>query len=322
MASLFYLLGLALSGCGTVPIERYIPSPGEARIRSETRLRAKRRSYRLYVPSSWKPDEAWPLVVMIHGAFSDTEAMARETGFNTLAEEENFLVVYPEGMGLFGFLQHWNAGHCCGKAAKEHWDDIGFLNQVIEEVTDSLNVDRSRVYMAGFSNGAMLTYRYVSENPWKVAAFAVVAGSPGGREHPEDPTWMIPEPSRPVPMILLHGDADDRVPYAGKTANEGESEREYTSVEDAIRFWLGVIPHARLHSEGSLFSGAVGFRKWSDPQGDLVLEAYRLRGWGHQWPDAYFMRQLEEENPLSEFRGTQLIWSFFDRHSLPSGTVP
>ena len=89
--------------------------------------------------------------------------MEKFSGFSALADREKFLVLYPDGMGLFGYLQHWNAGHCCGKAAKDKVDDVGFIAAAIEDVCDHLRVDRSRIYMLGFSNGGMMAYRFAAE---------------------------------------------------------------------------------------------------------------------------------------------------------------
>jgi hypothetical protein len=36
--------------------------------------------------------------------------------------------------GIMGFLQHWNAGHCCGKTADDNWDDVGFVTAALEDV--------------------------------------------------------------------------------------------------------------------------------------------------------------------------------------------
>ena len=93
-----------------------------------------------------------PLVVVIHGAFDTAEGMEKITRFSQLADREGFMVLYPNGMGLLGFRQHWNAGHCCGKADNDQVDDVGFVAATIEDVCVRFKVDRNRIYMVGFSN--------------------------------------------------------------------------------------------------------------------------------------------------------------------------
>ena len=73
-------------------------------------------------------------MIVIHGAFSTAREMERMSGFSRLADREGFIVVYPNGIGLLGYLQHWNVGQCCGKAAKDGVDDLGFVRAVVEGV--------------------------------------------------------------------------------------------------------------------------------------------------------------------------------------------
>jgi len=106
-----------------------------------------KRSYLVHVPPNYDRRKPLPLVVVIHGAFDTAAGMETYSGFSALSDRENFLVLYPNGMGLFGYLQHWNAGHCCGKAAKDKIDDVGFIEAAIEDVCSQLRVDRQRVFV-------------------------------------------------------------------------------------------------------------------------------------------------------------------------------
>jgi len=72
-----------------------------------------------------------------------------------------------------------------------------------------------RIYMVGLSNGGMLAYRYAAERTVRLAACAVVAGAIDSRIDSADPVWTLPVPDRPLPMLILHGDADPTVPYDG-----------------------------------------------------------------------------------------------------------
>ena len=80
-----------------------------------------------------------------------------------------------------GFIQHWNAGHCCGKAADEAEDDVGFVELVVKDAARRVQVDAARVYVTGFSNGGMLVYRAMAERTGLFAAAAPLAATHGGR---------------------------------------------------------------------------------------------------------------------------------------------
>ena len=101
--------GVLTAGCSSAPE----PSPGLAGTtvvrKTQIKFNGLRRSYRIHVPSGYEPQNAMPLVIVIHGAFSTAKQIEKETGFSRLADRHGFIVSYPNGIGIFGFLQHWNA---------------------------------------------------------------------------------------------------------------------------------------------------------------------------------------------------------------------
>jgi polyhydroxybutyrate depolymerase len=145
-----------LLGLGVAPVlassrpESDLPSPGTYDQKTEIRAAGFRRSYRWHLPEGYDGRTPLPLVVAIHGAFSGAKAFERETGFSALADREGFIVAYPNGIGLFGLLRHWNSGHCCGKARKDDIDDVGFVATVIDQISERLLVDRGRIYVVGY----------------------------------------------------------------------------------------------------------------------------------------------------------------------------
>jgi len=128
------LLTLSIANCMAA-----LPKEGPAvsktyKNKVDMRVRGSRRSYLIHVPPAHNSQQPLPLVVVIHGAFETAKDMEKRTGFSDLADQEGFVAVYPNGFGLFGLLQHWNAGHCCGKAAADDIDDVGFLKQAIAPI--------------------------------------------------------------------------------------------------------------------------------------------------------------------------------------------
>ena len=124
---------------------------------------------------------------------------------------------------------------------------MGFVAATIEDVCGRFKVDRDRIYMAGFSNGGMLTYRFAAERGDLLAAAAPMAASIGGKPSEDLPEWRIPEPVRPIPIIVFHGLADDDVPYEGGVSRHRGGTRSYWSVEESVQFWVarnGCSPQA------------------------------------------------------------------------------
>lgn len=304
------LSGVCCIGCGTTGPPQP-PMAGKSVVKkTNIRIKGFRRSYRLHIPPVFTPDAALPLVIVIHGAFSTAEIMEQETGFSQLADREKFLVAYPNGMGIFGLLQHWNAGHCCGQAKKENVDDVGFLDEMIKDIQRSVMVDARRIYVVGFSNGGMLAHRYAAERAQTVAAAATLAASIGGRHEDDPAAWQIPEPDTPVPMLIMHGTADPSVPYAG-----GESKQHggqfYLSVKASAAFWQKHNRCRTLPEKQTLRQEQVLVSRWKGVKPEQTVVLYTLKDWGHQWPGHYFTDKLPPSHPLYMFDGTRLIWQFF-----------
>jgi polyhydroxybutyrate depolymerase len=283
-------------------------------VNTPIRFNLLQRDFLLHVPPGYHGDSPLPLLLVMHGAFSTAVQTERETGFSALADRENFLVAYPEGIGLFGFLQHWNAGHCCGKAAAEGVNDVAFVDAVIAEVRRRLSLDPQRIYMAGMSNGGMFTYRYAAERTTTLAAAAVVAGAIGSHQGVGGASWQLPAPDETLPLIIFHGLSDDHVPAAGGKSPLKGGERAYSSVAEAAAFW-GKADRCQGKPENAPLSGGGGWRQqWSDCARDSAVEVNFLTGWEHQWPAPYFTDGLPPDNPLRGFDASAQIWNFLRRY--------
>lgn len=312
----FTLFGIAififhLSACsGSLPSAN-IKGPANYHQRMELVTGGFQRSYRVHVPSAYDGSTSLPLVVVIHGAFDNAKGMEKYSGFSQLADRENFIVLYPEGIGIFGYLQHWNAGHCCGKAADEQIDDVGYLAKAIEDVCLRLPVDRSRVYMVGFSNGGMLTYRFAAEHTDLLAAAAPIAASIGGRANADAPQWFIPKPKTPLPILIIHGMDDDDIPFNGGMSNHRKGERTYFPVVDSVEFWVKANGCKHGPAFSSLNEGAIQVQTWDDCENSSLTVLCKIEGWGHVWPGPYFTAKLPATDPLLDFDAAEMIWQFF-----------
>lgn len=82
---------------------------------------------------------------------------------------------------LIEFLT-WNATHCCGYAMENNANDIGFISALIDKAIAQYGVDKSRIYVTGMSNGAMMTHQLAIALPNKITAIATDVGTMFGDE--------------------------------------------------------------------------------------------------------------------------------------------
>ncbi|MEV6342878.1 PHB depolymerase family esterase [Actinoplanes sp. NPDC051851] len=260
------------------------------------------RTYRIYRPASLR--EGAPMVVVLHGAVGSGRQAEQSYGFDALADRDGFLVVYPDGVG-----RTWNVStDCCGAAARDQVDDVGFIKQLVTAEIGDAGIDPSKVYAAGISNGAMLAYRLACETTL-FAAIAPVSGT------------MInacPSPA-PVSIIHIHGTADRTIPYGGgpgKRDNEGDGRLpvkiDGPPVPDLITTWRKTDDCA---APASTVSGVVT-TSVARCAGGRVVELITVDGAGHQWPGAPGPGKLASsllnlDQPSTALDATTTIWSFF-----------
>lgn len=261
------------------------------------------RVYRLHVPGDLGGDAPVPLVLALH-QFSDTaQGMAYMTEFDALADREGFIVAYPQGR-----WRVWDAG--AGSA------DVVFLDVLLDELEAAYPIDPKRIYATGASAGAQMIQAYAAQRG-RLAAIAPVMGpvSPGQLE-----SWKR---ETPLPVLLIHGKADPVVPYgeAGETVDAG-SHGAFVSAPDLADWWAVengcALPAVveTLPGTAAEAGAAVRVSRYACGAAAEVL-LYTIEGGGHTWPGGRnrYPRFIVG-NLSNQLNATQVIWDFFQGHSL------
>jgi len=122
------------------------------------------RTYLVHVPTSHDKEKPMPLIIALHGGGGTGRHMMRLTlgGFNTLSEEEGFVVVYPDAIG-----RHWNSGRAdvIYSPFLKDIEDVTFISELVDHMVDKYNVDKGRVCVMGMSNGGFIPHRLACELP-------------------------------------------------------------------------------------------------------------------------------------------------------------
>lgn len=183
----------------------------------------KTRKYWLYVPASLEGNENVPVVFSLHGrSNNDNPNQGGKPIFTSLANEKNFIVVYPQGRDAgsdqdkadypgddwkkgFGDTTGWEA------TGKEN-ADTKFIKALVDQIqsdyktknatNNNISVNPKRFYLCGFSMGGMMTYACAKVLNGTFAAYGSCGGFPLNEFH------MNLATENPIPFIHLHGNKD------------------------------------------------------------------------------------------------------------------
>jgi polyhydroxybutyrate depolymerase len=255
----------------------------------------------LHVPPSYDASKGAMLVVNYHGFSSNAAEQVALTVMNPVADSTGFIVAYPDGLG-----SGWNAGTCCTELQPPNVDDVQFTKDLLALIESEYCIDPGRVFATGFSNGGFMSHELACDMADTFAAIAPVSGVLG------IPTSSC-KPSRPVPVLDMHGTADPVVPYDGGPALKLLPPIQFMSVDDTMAFWRT--------SNGCLGAPTVAYQYgdatcqlWGDCNGGADVELCTLNGDGHQWPGSpVVVPGLGNES--TSIDGTAYIVDWFVKHA-------
>jgi polyhydroxybutyrate depolymerase len=317
MARLFLFVALL------VPASAQSLVPGD--YRASIPFDGRTRTYTIHVPPAARCQTLTPLVFFFHGGGGNGAQAASSYQLNPIADREGFFAVYPDGTSANPALPlyTWNSGHCCGYAYDNKVDDVGFVRALISALRATYPVDPDRIYATGMSNGAMLTHRLAAELSNVFAAVAPVAGSIGGTFN--SVAYVIPQPQRAVPILMVHGKLDENVPYAGGVGAESQiTNRADLSVAESVAFWTQ--NNRCPTTPASRRTGNVTVDTYAGCAADVAL--YSIDNQGHAWPGGRGPVTLTGDTPSYELSASEIAWAFFAAHPgtpstpAPQGSVP
>lgn len=269
-------------GSTTSPSGVALGEPAPSGVANRTlEVDGRTRRYRLYVPYELGED-AVPLVIALHGNGTDGDEFAEKTGFDATAQQEGFVVVYPDAADDASGV--WNGGF---SRKADGIDDVSYLAALVDDLAVELPIDRDRVYATGFSSGGMMAYRLACEAPDLVAAVA-----------PMSATMVVDcDPEATVPILHVHGLEDPGIPF------DGREDRGFPSVPSVVERWSEINGCAA--GPDAQTSGSVSTTAWRDCDLGADVELYAIDGMGHQFA------RTDEGAPID---ARDVAWEFFRSH--------
>jgi polyhydroxybutyrate depolymerase len=252
------------------------------------------RSYRVYLPPSYREGSPMALVFALHGYGGTAAEFEKTIGFNPIADREGFIVVYPNA-AAFGpkHKSMWNGGGIYSLWWAGRVDDVGFFAKLIDAISAHYTIDPNRVFVFGTSSGGFMAHHLGARLPDRLAAIAPWAALLAYNDFVAGP---------PVSVIHFHGVQDEGVLYAG-LPNWG-----FFGVEQGIRLWATrnrcrPSPVIIRDDPNSLV------RRWAAPTGTGDVVLYTLKHQGHAMPDPATCNVPE------------IAWAFFKSHPKTNVTL-
>ena len=275
----------------------------------------RQRSYDVFVPSATKGASDVPLVIALHGTGQTSEQFRHVAKLSLLAESEGFIAAYPEAVEL-----NWNDGREVAgiPAYDQNVDDVGFLNAMVAALDGEFGVDLSRVYLLGFSNGAMMALRMAIESPETAAAVGCVAASL--------PVQLaaLPAPVSPTPLLIINSIDDPVLPFEGGTVTfMGFTLGELISVDDTVEYWVDVNnanpePLATALPNAATYDNCTVQQNFHAPEtGGVDVLAYTISGGGHSWPGGPQQADTFARPVCYDFDATKVMTTFFAQFRRP-----
>lgn len=305
---------MLMTGCSKDSIEDTLGEYNKKSIEHE----GIERTYHLYLPENFNRANTMPLVLALHGGGGSGLRFEEDAAAGTLsaaAEEKGVIIVAPDGID-----NRWNDGRTEHFGNDRMYNDVGFISAIIDQMIEEYNVDPSRVYATGISNGGFMVIRLALDLSEKIVAIAPVTAQ-------IQQVNEMKAPNLPVSMMFVNGTEDPLVPYDGgcirNLFNSDECRGIVLSTQESIEKFIGynqctntgateaiidVIPDDGTSVEITRYNGC-------SENSEVVL--VKVFGGGHTWPKGVKLPLVGDSLGLvsEEINASELILDFFLDHS-------
>jgi polyhydroxybutyrate depolymerase len=260
--------------------------PGAFRGKSAQSLQVAglERSFIYYAPERLDPDLPAPILIVAHGFSVSADELFAITGFDTLADREGFLLVFPNGQNV----APWNigAGTCpstVGAIPSASGDDQAFIDAILTFVESDRVLDREHVFVGGFASGGY----FASETACGRSDIRGIASHSGGSRS------LAGCSAKALPIIVFHGVLDEVVPVAcGVETRQRWAEHNGCDGSVDVRAVLG---------------GSCEYSRGCAPDGQVVLCLFDELG--RDWAGRVAPNEMNAGAGFAS--AAELTWEFF-----------
>ncbi|MBX2821871.1 MAG: dienelactone hydrolase family protein [Rhodothermaceae bacterium] len=270
------------------------------------------RTYQVYPARVSSSSDKKPLIIALHDNGSSPRNLIRSSQgrINKLADEQGYVMVYPEG-----HKKSWDmSGSDAAVTGGRQRGDVGFIKMLIESLKKEASIDEERIFLTGMGAGGVLALQLACEVPDMFRAVAVVNGSILVQNS------AYCDGSMNTSLLLMNGTENPIIPYEGGMVQVPYGPpMNVLSTEATLGHWLkknGCL----YHSEETLLPNtdprddtSVAKYNYSGCHSDVKVILYKVNGGGHTWPGGRQSKKEDRFGRMSrDLDGGREIWRFFE----------
>ncbi len=153
-----------------------------------------------YIPQNLTMNKSVPLVIVAHGCTQSAQEIAKETGWNKLADSLNFMIIYPEQKQINNAAKCFN--FYIGFKAKKDKGEVASIRQMLNYCTSTYDIDSSKIFITGMSAGGAISNAVLNAYPHLFNA-GVMISAPSNLFNPNKETNQ--------PKVAIIQGTDDRI---------------------------------------------------------------------------------------------------------------
>ncbi len=246
------------------------------------------RNYIFHRPENIK--ENAPLIFVLHGYTGSPQNLAAHSNFNELADKYGFAICYPKGIKDKHGNSHWDADLDASET-----DDVGFLKRLAAHLQTTYQLNPNRTFACGMSNGGFMSYTLACQASDVFSAIASVTGTMSKA------TWEKCSNATPIPVLQIHGIADNVVPIDG-TMSENDGWGGAPKLDEIMSFWAN--KNNCTTKDSIVFIDNTNAYHYTNCVDNNEIWYYKIENYGHSWP----------KNNDTGWDASEIIWIFFNRY--------
>ena len=288
--------------------------------------------YVVYTPLNYRAGTPVPLLIMLHGCTQSAADFAAGTQMNLVAEEHNFIVVYPQQVRKNNSLYCWNWFDLANQS-RDHGEPamiVGIVQDILQN-TAQWTIDTARIYVAGISAGAAMSVILGATYPDIFAAIGIHSGfeyqalkSHRGaltisKRRGPDPLQQglaayeaMGSYARIVPTIVFHGTKDTVI-----NITNGDQVVQQWMQTDMLASHDTYVADFNAPATATTYKIPTGYAytvyTWQNSRGKTIQEYWKVNGLGHAWSGG------NSSGSYTDSRGpsaSEALYAFFMHHSM------